>query len=255
MREVKEDIRVYCAWRGWCREVLQQVRFWPDHQAIQGELVAHLEDGRADLLRLGYDRDLAEERVLQGMGDPVEIGRALDRAHQPWLGWLWQVSRLLAALALAWALLAVLSNGGLPHVKEWLDPEPVHTEPGSSIKCPPPFRAGAYTIEVTNARYSRNEELGRAELSIDLMSYTPKFWLEGPALGDCLEAVDSNGVRYDWHRAPYIDGSGPNDGHIRDAMWISVWGIEGGPEWIDIRHKTAGWSFRLELPAGEEGAS
>lgn len=262
MREVKADRRVAPAWRGWVREVLQQVRFRPDHQAIQKELTAHLEDARADFVRLGYPRDLAAERALQAMGDAGEVGRALDRAHQPWLGWLWQVSRWLAVLALAAFLLTgwtAVWNRQLPDVGEWLGlgetPGQEETHPGGQfLDCPPSFQAGAYTIQVTKARYSQDPETGRAGLDIDLTSYTPKFWLEGPVLGDCLEAVDSNGVRYSWLRMPYISGSGPNDGHMRDAMWISVWGIEGGPEWIDIRHKTAGWSFRLELPQGEEGA-
>lgn len=253
MREVKADIRIDPAWRGWMREALEQVRFRPDHRAIQKELLAHLEDGRADLMRLGYDRRTAEERTLRGMGDPAETGRALDRAHKPWLGWLWQASRGLAALVLAWALMTVISNG-LPDVEEWFDPAPVHTElGGSSIECPPPFQAGAYTIAVTGVTYYWQEKSERAELSVELMSHTPKFWLTGPALGKCLEAVDSNGVQYDWHGTPFIGGSGPNDGHIRNAMWINVWGIKGEPEWIDIRHRTAGWSFRLELPQGEEG--
>lgn len=49
-----------------------------------------------------------------------------------------------------------------------------------------------------------------------------------------------------------LEAVGPNNGHIRNAMRIGVWWIKGEPEWIDIRHKTAGWSFRLELPQREE---
>ena len=81
------------AFTDWRDQVTAQVRFWPDHRAIQKELAAHLDDSRADLLRLGYDWKLADERVLKGMGDPVEIGRALDKVHKPWLGWLWLVSK------------------------------------------------------------------------------------------------------------------------------------------------------------------
>lgn len=250
MREVKEDIRVYHAWRGWCREVLRQVRFWPDHQAIQRELVAHLEDGRADLLRLGYDRDLAEERVLQGMGDPVEIGRALDRAHQPWLGWLWQVSRVLAVLALAWALWAVWENGGLPDVGAWIAPDSrweqeYHYE--DNVACPPPFQAGAYTMTVDHVYFDGKY------VYLELTAQTPKFWLDSPELYQCLEAVDSNGARYDSWGGIY--GGNTSYGHFRNRLVIDVWNIADAPEWIDIRHKTAGWSFRLDLSGGEEGAS
>lgn len=253
MREVKADICTDPVWREWVRAVLEQVRFRPDHKAIQKELLAHLEDGRADLVRLGYPRELAVDRALQAMGDAEAVGQALDKAHRPALGWLWQASRVLVILATAWALLAVISNGGLPDVKTWFDPAPPYTESsGSGIKCPLAFQAGAYTIKVTAANYCREDGSDWAELSVDLMSYTPKFWLGGPALEECLEAVDSNGDRYDWYGTPYIGGSGPNNGHIRNAMRIGVWWIKGEPEWIDIRHKTAGWSFRLELPQREE---
>lgn len=256
MREVRADIYVDPAWRSWMREVLTQVRFWPDHKIIQKELLAHLEDGRADLMRLGYDRKTAEERTLRSIGDPVEIGRALDQAHRPVLGWLWQVSRGMVLLAALWAVMAVVTNGGLPDMRAWFAPDAAHTElRESNISCPPPFQAGAYTIEITNAHYGWNEDVGWAGLSIELTSYTPKFWLDGPALGESLEAVDSNGVRYAYHQWPRIGGSGPNDGHVCNAMWISVSGIEQGPEWIDIRHQNAGWSFRLELPQREEDAS
>ena len=262
MREVKDDIRVSPAWRGWCREVLEQVRFRPDHEAIRKELVAHLEDGRADLERLGYPRDLAEERALQAMGNAGEVGRALDRAHKPWLGWLWKVSRWLVMLALAVCLLTALPavlTRQLPDVAAWLDPEPAYSwkedssQGWQSLTCPPPFQAGAYTIEAEQAVYYWEEELQRGHLSVDLRSRTLKFWLEGPALGGYLEAVDSNGVRYDGYQYPYVSGSGPNNGHFQNAMWISVNGIEGDPAWIGITHKTAGWTIRVELPRGEEG--
>lgn len=64
-----------------------------------------MEDGCADLERLGYDRELAEQRTLEAMGSAFLVGCAMDKAHHPLLGWLWQASRcLIVALAL---LLAV----------------------------------------------------------------------------------------------------------------------------------------------------
>ena len=250
MREVKTDIRLDPAWRSWVREVLEQVRFWPDHKTITKELMAHLEDGKADLLRLGYGQDLAEERVLKGMGDPVEIGRALDRAHQPWLGWLWQVSRWLAVLAAAWALTAILSNGGLPGVREWVQPYSQWDEfyrYEDTVDFPPPFQAGAYTITVEHAHFDGDT------LYVEMMAQTPKFWLGAPVLYGYLEAVDSNGLRYADGGAPQrLYGSSCTQGHVRNTLSIKVDNIAGAPEWIEIRHRTAGWSFRLELPEREE---
>ena len=79
----------------WCERVTNYVRFKPDRYVIAEELKAHYEDHVRDLERIGYEEGLAEERALAAMGDPEEIGRAMDRAHKPWLGWLWIISRWL----------------------------------------------------------------------------------------------------------------------------------------------------------------
>lgn len=85
----------------WVDAVCEQVRFWPDRKGIAKELRIHYEDHCQALERLNYERPLAEERSLRAMGNAQEVGRALDRVHKPWLGWLWEVSRVLVvALAL-----------------------------------------------------------------------------------------------------------------------------------------------------------
>ena len=89
----------------WINAVCEQVRFRPDHRSIEFELRDHYEEHVKDLLRLGRPRELAEERALEAMGNAQEVGWALDKVHKPWLGWLWEVSRVLllaAALLLAW---------------------------------------------------------------------------------------------------------------------------------------------------------
>lgn len=248
MKEVRADIHVNDVWRDWMREVLEQVRFRPDHKDIQKELLAHLEDGRADLVRLGYPRDLAEERALQAMGDAKTVGQALDQAHRPWLGWLWLASRALTVLAVVWTLWAVWGNG-LPDVREWIEPSSTwESEYGyaDNVSCPPPFQAGAYTVTVDHAYFDRGF------LYIEMTAETPKFWLGPPGL-DNLEAVDSRGVRYGRENAS-IMGQSTFHGHIRHKLHIFGYNLAEDPAWIEIRHKTAGWSFRLDLSQGEEGA-
>ena len=72
----------------WCDTVTRQVRFQPDRADIARELAAHYEDHVRDLERLGYGAELAAQRALGAMGDPEEVGRAMDEAHKPWLGWI-----------------------------------------------------------------------------------------------------------------------------------------------------------------------
>ena len=80
----------------WVDAVCGEVRFWPDREGIAKELRVHYEDHCKALERLSYEPDLAAERSLRAMGSPQEVGRALDRVHRPWLGWLWVLSRVLA---------------------------------------------------------------------------------------------------------------------------------------------------------------
>jgi len=89
----------------WFQQVRKQVRFRPDHDVIERELAAHYEDHYQDLRRLGYDESLAQERAIRAMGDPVQVGKALDAAHKPWLGWLWMISKVICQICVTLALL------------------------------------------------------------------------------------------------------------------------------------------------------
>lgn len=243
----------------WKATVLERVRFRPDRQAIAVELTAHYEDHVRDLERLDYPPELAKQRALDAMGAPELIGRALDRVHKPWLGWLWMASRALLTMACLLPACVVLI-GGVPDVGEWLRPTTARgslsEEGGQALACPPDVKMGPYTLHTEEARYavgvdSRGEE---DALLLSLTSSTWQFWLEGPFLHGCLEAVDSNGAHYTAYHAPYIAASGPNTGHFRNAFWIQVDGIENDPEWIEITHNCAGWTLHVDLPGREEAA-
>ena len=89
----------------WCRAVTDCVRFRPDRAGIARELAGHYEDHVRDLERLGYAHELAMDRSLRAMGDAEKVGRAMDKAHKPVLGWLWEFSRAVLVLAVVAALL------------------------------------------------------------------------------------------------------------------------------------------------------
>lgn len=115
----------------WRDRVLSQVRFKPDRKAIREELDAHYEDKVADLERLGYDRKLAESRALEAMGDAVEIGKAFDKVHKPWLGWLWKVTSWLAVILVLATVWNVWIGDGYYQIKTRLGhiPDVVDYEP------------------------------------------------------------------------------------------------------------------------------
>jgi len=99
------------SWQGkeaYLREVLSQVKFSYDHEPIYQELTSHLEERVADYLSQGYEKEKAEEMALESFGNPVEIGKALNKEHRPLLGWLHFFSSTLAGIAMGVLILALL---------------------------------------------------------------------------------------------------------------------------------------------------
>ena len=235
----------------WCRAVLQQVRFWPDCDAIRKELTNHYEDHVKDLQRIGYDEALAKTRALAAMGDAEEVGRGLDEAHKPWLGWLWEMSRYGVVLVACFMLLFIGAYN-LPQIQEWTDPAPYFPlrESDETVSCPRDFSAGIYSYEFEHAQYGWNGQWGT--LDICLTAETPRFWLGGPVLyGGTLEAVDSSGNLYTEGNGR-ISGS-VRDGHYRTACLIRLNLVGEIPEWIEVTNTAAEWSFRIYLK--EEGGT
>ncbi len=83
-------------------------RCTPEEQdAIRAEIDGHIEDHVCDLLDLGYDGAVAEERAMSFMGDPTEVGRELDRQYpMRWLV-LGRAALVLTIFLVAQALLGV----------------------------------------------------------------------------------------------------------------------------------------------------
>lgn len=80
----------------YCDKVCSLIRRPSAREAARKELLAHLEDHAAVLEERGIPADLAARQAVESMGDPYELGRQLDRCHDPLLPWL---SRLLAISA------------------------------------------------------------------------------------------------------------------------------------------------------------
>lgn len=238
------------AFQKWCRQVTDQVRFKPDRAAIEKELTAHYEDHVRDLERLDYPRDLARQRALAAMGDAEEVGRALDKVHKPWLGWLWRVSRaVLIVLAVTVVSAAWFLDGAVTVYerfqgeRQWEDPPAAasravlsHGElwaaPGETM-----MRDGQY----------------QAELELWLETDSPTVIPDGLFSG--LELADSHGA------LPYWDVRMPEQ-----DSWRYAWGqgcdfygwtrhhrtvkllLDHPPEWAEITYSYGDnrWTLRVE---------
>ncbi|WP_204834352.1 permease prefix domain 1-containing protein [Oscillibacter valericigenes] len=85
-----------------------------ERAAIQAELEGHIEDHMEGLMELGYDEALAEQRTLDAMGDPKEVGRELNRQYTGWpFVLLSRAAVLLTAVLCIQALLGIGILGNL----------------------------------------------------------------------------------------------------------------------------------------------
>ncbi|GAB1475644.1 hypothetical protein MASR2M70_04760 [Bacillota bacterium] len=85
--------------RNFINKVLKKVLFVPDRYEIELELAAHIEDSTLLLQEKdGLSAEAAKKVALERMGDAIEIGRALNRQHNPVIGYLWYFSRIVIVL-------------------------------------------------------------------------------------------------------------------------------------------------------------
>ena len=89
--------------------VRKQIHFVFDRDAIEAELNEHFYESIQDLLDDGFSLKEAEEQAVKQMGDPIEVGKLLNKEHQPILGYLWMLSRVMLGLLL---ILVLLYAGG-----------------------------------------------------------------------------------------------------------------------------------------------
>ena len=97
--------------------VCAKVRFTPARKQIADELRAHLEDRAAMLEAHGVTPEDAAARAVASMGDPEEIGAALDREHSPFWGWMaiWtDIARYLVLFLVGLMVLFILMGKDLP---------------------------------------------------------------------------------------------------------------------------------------------
>ena len=91
--------------RQWAQQAVSGIRFRPDREAVERELLEHMEDKQELLMRArGLNEQEAGLEAVRQMGDAWQVSRELARIHRPWLGWLWRASRILLILLVAVSL-------------------------------------------------------------------------------------------------------------------------------------------------------
>lgn len=203
----------------YCAAVCDQVRFRPDRAAIQSELWDHLEDHAAALEEMGLSREEAKARAVEAMGDPVEVGKALDALHSPVTGWLLRVFGWLSNLALAVLCLAVfyaLVSGSASWfhnfsinictqteqqvVAHWIDDQedgPLVAAGATLTTFCPDTTAQTADYDFSIPCAARFVMEGRDPTLYILLKVThPSPWLRAPELNSWISAYDDLGNQY-----------------------------------------------------------
>ena len=186
----------------YCTAVCDQVRFRPDRAAIQSELWGHLEDHAAALEGEGLSREEAKARAVEAMGDPVEVGKALDALHSPLAGWLLLALTWCAkACGVAALILLFLScrrlflhvTGPLRSMEVWTS---AHAEwPAGPVYHPTAIHRGKdYTYSVEGARLVEEEDFWSIYYLLRVEHKNP--WLRDPNLKEIIRAEDDLGNSY-----------------------------------------------------------
>ena len=67
--------------------VKNEIKYEPIRKNIEEELKSHIEDAKDDLMSKGLEENEAEEKAVEAMGNPVDIGKKLNKIHRPKFDW------------------------------------------------------------------------------------------------------------------------------------------------------------------------
>ena len=230
--------------------VVKKVRFLPDRPDIREELTGHLLDSRDWLMETeGLDEETALAQAIARMGDPDALGRELNHAHNPFLGWLWWLSQLVCVLTcctLGLLLAFSLVAGGLGTIYNLAN----YSTPGDEVQQLMPVHEkltlGPHRAEIRAVGWTKDGEI--------YLSY--RTWTLG---------------RHSWKlsspQVQFADKEGPHggSGSAASSLFMSVGAytyeatdrgaqtlIIGWPDWNGAQGPT---TVTVELPAWKEGAA
>lgn len=218
-----------------------------ERAAIQAELDGHIEDHMEGLLELGYSPELAEERTLDAMGDPKEVGRELNKQYTGW-GFV-LLSRAAVLLTVVLCIQALLGLGILGNLLDsvWarvapLEPEEISAAVTQRLDIRVPI--GSDVVRVYGV--SRLTREGVPAVGVFVCAYDR---LPGGVVSDrLLPGVwieDQRGEALEW-----LSG-GSGHGSIGTDYQLRYVPVEETDTSITLRYERFGENIAVEIPLPE----
>ena len=230
--------------REFIKKVVKRVHFIPDRYEIEQELAGHIEDSVLFLQEEeGLSQQEAEKAALERMGDPDEIGIALNRQHNPVLGYIWYFSRIVLVLL---CVIVVLQFIPVLLLSGWtiLFEHPIrdipkeayvrHVEPNELIKL------DNRRIRITDVVQTKD-----GTLHVLYSSYNLSFsGLHGWSFNNLGELKDEDGEIY-------FTGSGRSTAGLYTRGRRSIKDFPFDKEKLILEYDYAGRCFKVEIPLGK----
>ena len=254
-----------------CELVTGQLRCKWEAPAVRQELSDHIQDHQASLMAEGMGRDQAEEAAVAAMGDPEELGKALDALHSPWPWRIYHAVRAVAisllVLALCLGLGAFLGSGDsvsflledLGYALKERDPQYIMDRyvltDSDTIRATGTVTGsgtiGPYRLSPSGKALLLAQEDGDTRLAFLVSTFHPQLWLESldPDSQPC-SAVDDLGNRYSSDQVSFLS----TGGHLLDFCRVLLENPDPAARrftlTLDTDRGTA--TFIVTLEGGEE---
>lgn len=96
-------------WDNYLDSMLRHVKFQPDRGKIRQEFGEHMNDMFDDYISLGMSEEEAKDTVIDNLGNPDEVGKLMNKAHNAVIGWIWQIMRAALVVTLILCITPVCS--------------------------------------------------------------------------------------------------------------------------------------------------
>lgn len=182
-------------------QVLSHVKFKYDREDIRKELESHMGQRMDDYLEEGHDLETAQELTISRMGDPTEIGKELNKEHNPLLGYLWLITKNLVILL----LIPTVYICGAHLFRLFYNPKPIDIPKSDIIyhmKLNEKVRIDDTFIHFTDVIYDKN-----SDLSIIYKYYDVRLWGSGWSFSSIGNITDNLGNTY-------VNSTGSSNGGI-----------------------------------------
>ena len=217
-------------------EVISQVKFKYDRYDIKQELLAHISDKIEFYIEQGLDNDKAEELSVSEMGDAKEIGKELNKQHNPFIGWIWRISNILLVLSVIISIFItgfnVLASLYTTNPSKGIDKSNIVYKLDIDEK----VKVDDTVIHFTDVVYEKN-----GDLSIIYKYYDTRLWGTGWSFGAMGEISDNLGNTY-------FDGSGQSSGGIVTRGRRTVENFSKDADTLIITYDNYNRHYKVEIP-------